>query len=287
MGTERPAQGSKPAKPAMSNEEIDERIAAIKVRRKEKDKTRKKNKADRAAAGQGGATGMSPALLHAERSLRQEKVDQTTRIFREVQQDGDQSTIDSAKIAMLEAKRDLAQLAGAGNASGKKKKIHVKLPLSEEQQNELKKIVNEHTKNVREVLQDASTHPEYSANLHAEFVRFAGAKLNFYKGLPDSPKKPKKVAILQKIYDTLAAKPADATQWDLEVFNEFKSIMMNYRQEVDQIRLMPYSPKGRRDKRKELLKERTDVISALLIRNNIATKARPRRNVRAQGIAGG
>jgi hypothetical protein len=271
----------------MSTEAINERIQEIKDDRKKKEKQRKANKAARAAAGQGGATDMTPALLHAERSLRQAKLDQKTRIFREAQQDGDQSTIDSAKIAMLEAKRDLAQLAGAGNASGKKKKNHVKLPLSEEQQDQLKEIVNEHTKNVRGVLEEASTHPEYSANLHAEFVRFAQAKLNFYEGLPESPKKPKKVAILQKNYEIIAAKPADDTRWPLNVFNGFKSIMMSYRQQVDQLSDTSYTPKERREKRKELLKARTEAISAFLQSNNITTKARPKRNVPAQGIIGG
>jgi hypothetical protein len=277
----------RPDKQPLSEEVILAKIAEHKKKRKDAAKRSKANKAARAAAGQGGVAGMKPEVLHAERRLRQAKVNQTTRIYNEVKQGGDQSRIDSAEIAMLEAKRDLAQLAGGGNAMGKKKKTRVKLPLSEEHQDELKAIVNEHTKNVREVLQEASTHSEYSANLHAEFVRFAQAKLNFYERLPDSPAKPRKVALLQKNYDRIAAKPADDTPWPLEVFDEFKRIMMNYRQEVDQIRLAPYKTIVRRDKRKELLEERTDAISALLVKNNISTKAHPRRNVRAQGIVGG
>ena len=288
MATERPAQGSKPAKPAMSQVEIDARIKQIKAARKDKEKQRKANKAARAAAGQGGVAGMSHELLHAERRLRQAMVNQTTRIFNEAKQGGDQSTKDSAEIAMLEAKRNLAQLAGAGNAMGKKNKIHVKIP-SKDDQDKLRDIVSEHAKNVRVALETASTHLEYTANLHAEFVRFAKAKLNFYEGLPDSPAKLRKVALLQENYDRIAAKPVDGTRWEpIEVFTEFKRIMMDYRQEVDQIRLMmPYTPKGRREKRKELLKERTEAISALLVKNNIPTKARPKRNVRAQGIVGG
>jgi hypothetical protein len=272
MGTERPAQGNKPAKPPMDEYAIETRISEIKQKRKEVDKKRKANKAVHAA---GGVPGMSHAELKAERALRQEVLTQATQAYKEAQESGaDQATLGEAKIRMLKARVELAKLnpgQGAGNTSGKKKKKRVKVPLSEDERTQLMGIVSRHTMNVRNAL-EATTHAEYSARLHEEFVNFAGEKLQFYNSLADSPGRQKKIAVLQEIYDKIKGQRVDDTFWPLNVFSEFKQIMTKYRRNVDELLDKPYTSKVRREKRKELLHQRTIDISTLLKDSNITIK---------------
>jgi hypothetical protein len=160
-------------------------------------KKKKAKKTTRAATAKGGAHLESKAtrdkrielenlnIKFAE--LKKEKVFNRQAI---AQQEVDEYTaakeLLEAQLRKLEIK-DQPYAGQAGTASCKKKKgkNHVKLPLSKEQQDQLKDMVSKHAKKVRDELEIATTHAEYSANLHKEFESFAKRKLDFYNGLPD------------------------------------------------------------------------------------------------------
>lgn len=286
MASERPAQGSKPAKPAMSEAEIDARIKQIKAARKDKDKKRKANKAARAAAGQGGAHLQSKAIRDKKleltnvdekfAQLKKEKVFKGQTITQQ-EEDEYKATKELLEVQLRKLEIKEQPYAGqGGNASGKQKKKHVKLSLSPDLQDELKEMVSKHAKAVRNALEVAIDHEDYSVKLHKELESFALNKLNLYDRLPDSPTKPAKVAILQKIYDKIKDTPVDKTIWDAPVFNEFKDIMHEYRDEVDAMRSQSHTSKERRDMRKGFLQTRSKKILALLEKNNIMQREKVR-----------
>lgn len=273
LGTERQAAGNRAFKPAMSEKDIEARITEIQEKRK-------KNKLARAAAAQGGATGKSHGVLKLERRLADLEVLWKTYLHDQTKA---KQKVNEQKLAEYESERDLLlakidrakldHVQGAGNNSGKKKKKRVKVPLDPEQQKKLDELVNLHIQSVRSALDDSSLHSEYSAKLHEEFVKFAREKLEFYKSLPDSPAKKKKVGIVQEYHDRCAARPVDDSRWPNEVFTEFKRIMNHCREEVEKVRSIEvYTSKGRSEKIKELRKERTKEIKDLLDNNGLNSR---------------
>jgi hypothetical protein len=276
----------RPDKQPLSEEVILAKIAEHKKKRKDAAKRSKANKAARAAAGQGGAHLQSKAIRDKKleltnvdekfAQLKKEKVF-TGQTITQQEEDQYKATKELLEVQLRKLEIKEQPYAGqGGNASGKQKKKHVKLSLSPDLQDELKEMVSKHAKAVRNALEEAIDHVDYSVKLHNELESFAKKKLNLYDRLPDSPTKPAKVAILQKIYDKIKDNPVDQTIWDDKVFDEFKDIMHKYRDAVDAMRLQSYKSKERRDMRKGFLQTRSKKILALLEKNNIMQREKAR-----------
>lgn len=272
LASEKKGQHGQPDKPALSKEEIGERIGLIKAKRKQAEKRRKERKKQARAAS--GATGNADEVLKLERREAALDVKWKTYVNKQAK---DRQKVDESLLREYESEKELLQakiraaklapVHGAGSKSGKKKKQRVKITLDSEQKFRLQSIETTHTQNLRDILDKSENHQVYCKSIHDEFVQFASEKVTFYRSLPESTGKEKKIASAQKYYDKCNTRAVDTAEWQPSVFSAFKKIMQEYRTNVQNL------PSGEKNKRiKELRKERTKTIEALLVENGLSSR---------------